>query len=220
MSMQLGKFHFDAPVFLAPMAGVTDVSYRIIAHDMGCPLCYAEMVSCTGIHFHNQHTLAMLQSRPEERPLVMQLFANDPALAAEAAQYDQVFAEYRGNHRSIADFIRSDCLPFDCDNDHSDVETDWKTASDVEAAFPGVPFYLIYSRHHMEWKGKHSPRPRFHVIFPIDPVTDGSAYRRLKESVISLFPYFDTGAKDAARFFFGVRKPVVEQHGGETDAAE
>ena len=87
MSMQLGKFHFDAPVFLAPMAGVTDVSYRIIAHDMGCPLCYAEMVSCTGIHFHNQHTLVMLQSRPEERPLVMQLFAGDPALAAEAAQY-------------------------------------------------------------------------------------------------------------------------------------
>ena len=43
--MKLGPFSFDAPVFLAPMAGVTDTAYRIIAHDKGCPLCYAEMVS-------------------------------------------------------------------------------------------------------------------------------------------------------------------------------
>lgn len=138
---------------------------------------------------------------------------------SEAAQYDQVFAEYKDNHRAIANFIRSDCLPFDCDNDHSDEEMDWKTASDIEAVFPGVPFYLIYSRHHMKWKGNRSPRPQFHVIFPIDPVNDGDTYRRLKESVISFFPYFDTGAKDSARFFFGVEKPVVEQHGGEIDAA-
>ena len=39
-----------------------------------------------------------------------------------AVEYDQVFAEYLGNHRSITDFIRSDCLPFDCDNDHSDIK--------------------------------------------------------------------------------------------------
>ena len=127
----------------------------------------------------------------------------------EAAQYDQVFAEYRGRHRAIADFIRSDCLPFDCDNDHSDEETEWKTAADVEKVFPGVPFYVIYSRHHMKWKGKRCPRPRFHVVFPVDPIENGDEYRALKESVISYFPYFDTGAKDAARFFFGVKDPVV-----------
>ena len=138
----------------------------------------------------------------------------------DAAQYDQVFAEYRDHHRAIADFIRSDCLPFDCDNDHSDAETDWKTAADVEAAFPGVPFYLVYSRHHMQWKDKRGPRPRFHIIFPIDPVTDGEICRQLKESVISFFPYFDTGAKDAARFFFCVKDPVVEQHGGADDESE
>lgn len=134
----------------------------------------------------------------------------------EAVQYDQVFAEYRGSHRAITDFIRSDCLPFDCDNDHSEIECEWKTATDVEKAFPGVPFYLVYSRHHMKRKGKYGPRPRFHVIFPIDLVTDGDAYRTLKESVIAFFPYFDTGAKDAARFFFGVKDPVVELYGGDT----
>ena len=85
--MKLGPFSFDAPVFLAPMAGVTDTAYRIIAHDMGCPLCYAEMVSSQGIHFKNERTLSMLQSEKAERPLAMQIFAATPEMAAEAAAY-------------------------------------------------------------------------------------------------------------------------------------
>lgn len=85
--MKLGPFSFDAPVFLAPMAGVTDTAYRIIAHDMGCPLCYAEMVSSQGIHFKNERTLSMLASEPAERPLAMQIFAASPEMATEAAAY-------------------------------------------------------------------------------------------------------------------------------------
>ena len=85
--MKLGPFSFDAPVFLAPMAGVTDTAYRIIAHDMGCPLCYAEMVSSQGIHFKNERTLSMLQSEPAERPLAIPIFAASPEMAAEAAAY-------------------------------------------------------------------------------------------------------------------------------------
>ena len=87
MSMTIGKFCFDTPVFLAPMAGVTDTAYRIIAHDMGCPLCYAEMVSSQGIHFRNERTLEMLKTEPAERPIAMQIFANTPEMAAEAAKY-------------------------------------------------------------------------------------------------------------------------------------
>jgi len=137
-----------------------------------------------------------------------------------AALYDQVFAEYKNCHRSIDDFIRSDCLPFDCDNDHSEDKADWKTPDDVAQAFPDTPFYVIYSRHHMKTKGKYGPRPRFHVIFPIDPITNGADYRTLKESVIAYFPYFDTNAKDSARFFFGVKEPVVKLYGGNADEAE
>jgi len=87
MVMKIGRFTFDEPVFLAPMAGVTDTAYRIIAHDMGCPLCYAEMVSSQGIHFRNERTLSMLESEPGERPLAMQIFANTPEMAAEAAKF-------------------------------------------------------------------------------------------------------------------------------------
>ena len=85
--MKIGEYSFKVPVFLAPMAGVTDTAYRIIAHDMGCPLCFAEMVSSQGIYFRNERTLAMLQSEPEERPLAMQIFANTPEMAAEAAAF-------------------------------------------------------------------------------------------------------------------------------------
>ncbi len=85
--MRLGKFDFDAPVFLAPMAGVTDTAYRIIAHDMGCPLCYAEMVSVQGIHYRNEKTLQMLASESRERPLAIQLFGPSPEMTAEAAAY-------------------------------------------------------------------------------------------------------------------------------------
>ncbi len=69
------------------MAGVTDTAYRVIAHDLGCPLCYAEMVSAQGIHYRNERTLSMLQSEPGERPLAIQLFAKEPNMAAEAAAY-------------------------------------------------------------------------------------------------------------------------------------
>lgn len=138
----------------------------------------------------------------------------------DAVSYDQVFAEYENHHRSVDGFICSDCLPFDCDNDHSENEADWKTPEDVENAFPCVPFYAVYSRHHMKAKGKYAPRPRFHVIFPIDPISNSTDYRALKEAVLAHFPYFDTGAKDAARFFFGVKDPVVELHGGDADAVE
>ena len=85
--MKLGAFTFDDPVFLAPMAGVTDAAYRIIAYDMGCPLAFAEMVSSQGIHYRNEHTMKMLRTEPGERPIAMQIFAKSAAMAAEAAAY-------------------------------------------------------------------------------------------------------------------------------------
>ena len=84
---KIGPFTFDEPVFLAPMAGVTDTAYRVIAHDMGCPLAFAEMVSSQGIHYRNEHTMKMLRTEPDERPMAMQIFAKSAAMAAEAAAY-------------------------------------------------------------------------------------------------------------------------------------
>ena len=85
--MKIGNLEFSVPVFLAPMAGVTDTAYRILAREMGCELVYSEMVSDKGIKYRNTHTLEMLHTEPAERPIAMQLFGAEPESVARAAQY-------------------------------------------------------------------------------------------------------------------------------------
>lgn len=87
--MRIGSLEFPVPVFLAPMAGVTDTPYRILAREMGCPLVYSEMVSDKGINYRNEHTLKMLHTEELERPMAMQLFGAEPDSVAKAAQYIQ-----------------------------------------------------------------------------------------------------------------------------------
>ena len=128
----------------------------------------------------------------------------------EAVKHDYVCAEYQGNYRSNENFTGSDCLPVDCDNDHSDDPEEWVYPSDVANAFPGVAFAVHYSRNHMKQKGDKAPRPKFHVFFAIDRVTEPGQYSEMKKLVNTIFPYFDTKALDAARFFFGTKEPEVE----------
>lgn len=56
---------------------------------------------------------------------------------AAAVSRDYVCAEYMNHYRNGENFLGSDCLPVDCDNDHSDNPADWVTPADVQAAFPG-----------------------------------------------------------------------------------
>lgn len=128
----------------------------------------------------------------------------------EAVKHDYVCAEYQGNYRSNDNFIGSDCLPVDCDNDHNDDPDEWVYPSDVATAFPGVAFAVHYSRNHMKAKGGKAARPKFHVFFAIDRVIEPGQYSEMKKLVNSIFPYFDTKALDAARFFFGTKEPEVE----------
>lgn len=132
----------------------------------------------------------------------------------QAVRFDHVYAAYRDNYRSVGNFISANALPVDCDNDHSDDPADWITPEDVAAAFPNVAFVVHYSRHHLLMKSFRSPRPRFHVVFAIELMTDAKAYADAKTQVQQYFPYFDTNALDAARFFFGTTEPIVEFHEG------
>ena len=127
-----------------------------------------------------------------------------------AVAHDYVCAEYKDGYRSNENFLGSDCLPVDCDNDHSDDPEAWVYPSDVANAFPGVAFAVHYSRNHMKMKAGKAARPKFHVFFSIDRITDAGQYSELKKLVNTIFPYFDTKALDAARFFFGTQKPEVE----------
>ena len=144
----------------------------------------------------------------------------DEAGLKAAICHDYVCAEYKNHYRNNDNFIGSDCLPVDCDNDHSEEPSDWITVDDVAAAFPGVTFAVHYSRHHNREKNGKPARPKFHVLFPIDFISDAAAYSNLKKFINTIFPYFDTQALDAARFFFGTNAADVEIRQGNMNLTD
>ena len=144
----------------------------------------------------------------------------DEAALAAAVGRDYVCAEYLNNYRTNDNFIGSDCLPVDCDNDHSEDSAEWVTPADVQTAFPGITFAVHYSRSHMREKNGKPARPKFHVLFPINHIADPAAYSEMKKLVNTIFPYFDTKALDAARFFYGTADPKVEIFPGEMNLSE
>lgn len=101
---------------------------------------------------------------------------------------DHVLGVFKNHYRSIKNFIRADALGMDCDNEHSNDPADWVTSKEVKKAFKDVPFYVSYSRNHMKVKKNKSARPRFHVIFLIDPITDLELYAALKKRFRYSFP--------------------------------
>lgn len=132
-----------------------------------------------------------------------------------ATKMDHVTAKYKGNYRSKDNFESSDCIPLDCDNDHSENPEDWLTPFDIALSIPGVVFAASYSRHHNLPKGDKSARPRFHVFFPIPKVTDGEEYAAMKRKIADAFPYYDTNALDSARFLYGNDSDEVEFYEGD-----
>lgn len=137
-----------------------------------------------------------------------------------AVSHDYVCAEYKNNYRNGENFIGTDCLPVDCDNDHSENPNDWVMPADVLEAFPGVTIAIHYSRSNMREKNGKAARPKFHVLFPINHMTDAVAYSNMKKLVNMVFPYFDTNALDAARFFFGTTNTEVELYEGSINLTE
>ena len=77
--MQIGNIRLSAPVALAPMAGITDMPFRIICKELGCGLVVSEMVK-------NVKTFDMLRIAQEERPAAIQLFGSNPMELARAAK--------------------------------------------------------------------------------------------------------------------------------------
>ncbi|MBO6182656.1 MAG: primase C-terminal domain-containing protein [Acidaminococcaceae bacterium] len=121
----------------------------------------------------------------------------------QALRHDHVCAEFKGNRRSIDNFIKADCLVMDCDNDHTDEPGEWVTPAKVQQAFQDVQMAFFFSRNHGKEKDGKSARPRFHVYFPIAECTDPEVYVKLKQEILFMYPFFDSNAMDAARFIYG-----------------
>ena len=85
MKLKIGNVELDSPVALAPMAGVTDLPFRILCREQGCGLMCTEMVSAKALLYKNRNTKPLLETKPEERPVAVQLFGSDPEIMSEMA---------------------------------------------------------------------------------------------------------------------------------------
>lgn len=86
MTMRIGNVEIENPVFLAPMAGVTDLPYRILVKEMGCGLLYTEMISAKGLYYDNEKTTKLLDIDKKEQPISLQIFGSQPEIMAEIAE--------------------------------------------------------------------------------------------------------------------------------------
>lgn len=84
--MKLGNLNLSGRVILAPMAGVTDSTFRILARSFGAALTYTEMISADGLVRQNTNSLRLLYFKEEERPIGVQLYGSDPEKLVSAAK--------------------------------------------------------------------------------------------------------------------------------------
>ena len=80
--MKISNLEFNNGIFLAPMAGVTDISFRGLCKEMGCELVYTEMVSARALYYNNNKTQNLLRIADEEKPVAVQIFGRDPEIMA------------------------------------------------------------------------------------------------------------------------------------------
>ncbi len=85
MELKIGNVTLENNVILAPMAGVTDLPFRLLCKEQGAGLICMEMVSAKAVHYRNKNTEALLEIHPDEQPVSLQLFGSEPDIMAETA---------------------------------------------------------------------------------------------------------------------------------------
>lgn len=84
--MRIGNLNLDNNIFLAPMAGVTDLPFRILCREMGAGLVFSEMVSSKGMYYNDENTKDLLAIDERERPVAIQIFGSDPDIMAYSVE--------------------------------------------------------------------------------------------------------------------------------------
>ena len=85
MKLRIGNVELDNNLILAPMAGVTDMSFRQLCREQGCGLLVTEMVSAKAILYKNRNTKELMAIGEGERPVSLQLFGSDPEIVSDIA---------------------------------------------------------------------------------------------------------------------------------------
>ena len=139
----------------------------------------------------------------------------------EVVRFDHVGAKFRDSIRKNENFIESNVIILDCDNDHSENPDDWITPEKLHEKIPNVSLIAVSSKSNMKSKGNFSARPRHHYYFPTSKlITDSTEYSNLKRKLQTKFPFFDKNALDSARFIFGVENSTVTIFEGTTTIDE
>lgn len=84
--MRIGNVTLANNIFLAPMAGVADMPFRILCKEQGCALVYTEMVSAKGIYYNDAKSRKLTRIDEREKPAAVQIFGSDPAIMADVAE--------------------------------------------------------------------------------------------------------------------------------------
>lgn len=84
--LTIGNVTLDNNIILAPMAGVTDLPFRLLCREQGAGLVCMEMVSAKAIYYNNKNTESLMEIHPEEMPASLQLFGSDPDIISEMAK--------------------------------------------------------------------------------------------------------------------------------------
>ena len=84
--MKIGNVNLANPYILAPMAGVTDLPFRLLCKEQGAGLLCMEMISAKALQYKNKNTKALLEIHPDEYPVSLQLFGSDPKIMSEMAK--------------------------------------------------------------------------------------------------------------------------------------
>lgn len=77
---------FKDKLILAPMAGICDLPFRLLCREQGCDILYTEMVSAKGMYYKNKNTEPLIMTRPDEKPIGVQIFGSEPQLMAQQAE--------------------------------------------------------------------------------------------------------------------------------------
>ena len=84
--LKIGNVTLENNLILAPMAGVTDLPFRLLCREQGAGLVCMEMVSAKAIYYHNKNTEELMEIHPGEVPVSLQLFGSDPEIISEMAK--------------------------------------------------------------------------------------------------------------------------------------
>ena len=84
--LTIGNVTLDNNIILAPMAGVSDLPFRLLCREQGAGLVCMEMVSAKAIYYNNRNTESLLEIHSDEKPVSLQLFGSDPVILSEMAK--------------------------------------------------------------------------------------------------------------------------------------